>query len=267
MPETALQLTYDELQKQVAYFLHGTRRLAAINADELENLQAVINNGLRRFYYPAQVDPALAYDWSFLISDFDFYTEVGTQDYVMPFSFGGAYGPLHHDPDDEIKVSIHKVTPNKILYQRQMNVTVTNWPTLYAERAVMQGGTNGQRWKIMLWPSPSAVFHLHGTMRVHPLGPNGTQEYLYGGAEHSQTILESCLAQAELQIDGQPGAHANEFKQCLATSIVLDSQMHAPEKLGYNGNNSGAQGALMRPDGQFFESFGTVTMGGVNYGS
>lgn len=266
MPETALQLTYDELQKKLAWFMHGTRRLKAINADDLEVIQSTINDGLRRFYYPAQVNAEYQHDWSFLLSDFTFKTEVGTQDYVMPFNFGGAYGPLHHDPSDQIKVSITKVTPNKILFQRQLNVTITNWPTMYAERAVAQGGTNGQRWKIMLYPSPSAVYTLHGTMRIHPLGPNGTQEYLYGGAEHSQTIIESCLAQAELQIDGQPGAHAAEFLNCLHTSIMLDNQMHAPEVLGYNGNDTmNNSGSLLRPDGGFFENFSSVTMGGTAY--
>ncbi|MHB1950118.1 MAG: hypothetical protein ACYCQK_01435 [Acidiferrobacteraceae bacterium] len=266
MPETALQLTYEELQKQVAYFLFGTRRLRAINADDAENLQAVVNNGLRRFYYPAQVDPTLAHDWSFLVGDFTFITEVGTQDYLMPFNFGGAIGPLHHDPGDNIKVSVVKVTPNKLLWQRQLNVTITNWPTMYAERPVPQGGATAQRWKIMLWPSPSAVYTLHGSMRVLPLGPNGAQEYLYGGPEHSQTILESCLAQAELQLDGAPGAHAAAFRNCLLTSIILDQQMHAPEVLGYNANdNFNNGGAILRPDGQFFENFSQVTYNNSAY--
>lgn len=268
MPETALALTYDELQKQCAQFLHGTRNLRAINANETENLQALINNGLRDFYYPSQVDPSLRHDWSFLVSDFEFLTEVGTEDYLMPFNFGGAIGPLYHDPEDQIKVSVQKVAANKILQQRQMQITLTNWPTMYAERAVMQGGTQSTRWKIMLWPSPSAQYTFHGTMRVHPLGPNGTQEYLYGGVEHSQTIIEACMAQCELQIDGQPGAHAAAFKNRMWTSVVLDNQMHAAEKLGYNGNNSRGDSSLMRPDGAgYFENFSTVTMGGVSYGS
>lgn len=268
MVETGLALTLEEVQKQVAQFLYGTRNLRALNADDQENLGALIKNGLRRFYYPAQIDPNLRHDWSFLISAFDFFTEVGTQDYVMPYNFGGAIGPLHHNPPDQIKVSIAKVTVNKILWQRQMQVTITNWPVMYAEQAVSQGGTNSTRWQIMVWPSPSAVYHLHGRMRIHPLAPNGTQEYLYGGNEHSQTILESCLAQAELQIDGQPGAHAEEFKECLLSSITLDTQMHQPESLGYCDNPThGHGGVLMRPDGSgFFENFGAVTVGGQNYG-
>jgi hypothetical protein len=267
MPETALALTYDELQKQVAQFTYGTRNLQSLSPDENENLLALINNGLRRFYYPAQVDAELRHDWSFLISDFSFITEVGTQDYVMPFNFGGAIGPLYHNPPDQIKVSVAKVTAAKILWQRQMQVTLTNWPVMYAERAVSQGGTQSTRWKIMLWPAPSAVYSLAGTMRIHPLGPNGTQEYFYGGNEHSQTILESCLAQAEIQIEGQPGTHAAEFKACLWTSIVLDNQMHAPESLGYCGDGRmGEASALMRPDGAgYFDNFGSITYGGNVY--
>lgn len=267
MPETALSLTYDELQKQVAQYAYGTRNLKSLNQDDIEQLKATINGGLRRFYYPAQLGPEFLHDWSFLVAGFDFLTEVGTDDYLMPFNFGGAIGPLHHDPNDNIKISMQKVTPNQILSHRQQNMTITNWPTLYAEMAVPQGGVNGLRWKIMVWPSPSAEYHLFGRMRVLPLGPNGIQDMLYGGPEHSQTIIESCKAQAELDLDGTPGPHFAEFKQCLLTSIMLDGSMHAPEKLGYNGNSSYVGSALMRPDGGYFENFSNITYGGSSYTS
>lgn len=264
--ETALTLTYDELQKQVSDYAYGTRNLRRINADDLERLESVCFNGLRRFYYPQQLNINISHDWSFLVSNFDFYTETSVPDYVMPFNFGGAIGPLHHDPADNVRTSITKVTPNKITWQRQSNITIVNWPTMYAESSVSSGGRQSQRWQLMLWPTPAAVYHFHGRMRIQPLAPNGNQIYLYGGPEHSQTIIEACLAEAELKIDGQPGAHAAAFQQCMLTSVTLDSSMHSAELVGYNGDGDGRwDQSLMRPDGRGFENFGSVTVGGQVY--
>lgn len=266
MPETALTLTYDELQKQVADYMFGTRNLKRVNADDTERLQSVVFNGLRKFYYPQQLGVQFTHDWSFLVTDFDFKTEASTPDYVMPFDFGGTVGPMHHDGADNVRTSLTKVTVNKILFQRQTLLSITNWPTMYAESPVNQGGRASTRWKLMLWPTPSAVYRLHGRMRIQPLAPNGAQMYLYGGPEHSQTIIESCLAEAELKYENQPGAHAAAFQSCLLTSIALDHSMHGPELLGYNGDGDDRRdSSLLRPDGRGFENFAAVTVGGTDY--
>lgn len=264
MPETGLTLTFDELQKQVADFMNGTRILKRINPDETERLNAVIFNGLRRFYYPAMLSVDMAHDWSFLTTNFDLFTQPGVSDYTMPFDFGGAIGPLHHDPADNIRTSVTKVAPNKILWQRQANVTIVNWPTMYAETPIHTGGRSSTRWTVMFWPTPAAQYHFHGRMRIQPLAPNGTQMYLYGGPEHSQTILEACLAEAEMKIDGQPGPHANAFKECLLTSIMLDASMHGAELIGYNGDGDERRdSSLFRPDGRGFENFTPISMSGT----
>lgn len=265
MPETGLTLDFEELQKQTAFYLTGTRRIQRLGEDDLENVNAVVKNGLRRFYYPMQVDPSLHHDWSFLRSELTFKTEVGTDDYLMPYNFGGAEGPLYHDPSDGIKISIAKTTPDRVLYHRQLDTTVTNWPIMYAERPSQNGGRSGIRWQVMLWPSPSAEYLLRGVQRIHPLAPNGNQIYLYGGPEHSQTIIEACLAAAELQLEGQPGTHFLEFKNCLMTSIVMDQTLHQAETYGYNGNGTNLNSSLLRPDGRGFENFNSATYNNVAY--
>lgn len=263
MPETGLTLTFDELQKQVADFMIGTRVLRRINPEETERLNAVIFNGLRKFYYPAMLSVELAHDWSFLLSSFEFKTQANVSDYTMPFDFGGTVGQLHHEPADNIRTSITKVTPNRIIQQRQANVTIVNWPTMYAETAAHTGGRSSTRWQMMLWPTPAGEYNLKGRMRILPLAPNGAQIYLYGGPEHSQTIIEACLAEAEMKVDGQTGPHAMAFKECLLTSIYLDASMHGPELIGYNGNGDYRRdSSLYRPDGRGFENFTAVSCSG-----
>lgn len=261
MPETGLTLTYPELQAQVAYYLFGVDDPKLISKLEQRVLTRVIANGLRRFYYPAQADPELHHDWTFLYTQIQFKVEVGTQDYIMPFDFGGMVGPLHHEPTDNIRVSVIKTSAQRILMFRQMNISLSLWPMYYAERPVATGGRTSTRWQIMLWPSPSATYTFEGTQRLLPLAAGGSQPYLYGGPEHSQTIIEACLAQAELQLENKPGAHAAEFLSCLRSSIVMDQTAHAPETLGYNGASQGVNPALMR-DGLHFENFTNVTVNG-----
>ena len=47
--------------------------------------------------------------------------------------------------------------------------------------------------------------------------------YAYGGAEHAETILESCLAVAELRLDDMAGPHNQQFMARLAASISRHS--------------------------------------------
>lgn len=266
MPETGLTLTYDELTAQVCLLLHGVDDITSEGISQMERNQVrrAITNGLRRFYYPAQVDQGLIYDWTFLTTEFTFKTEIGTDDYLMPFSFGGTVGPLVHDPADQIRVSIVKTTVNDILSFRQLNLQLSSWPQRYAERPVPMGGREGQRWELMMWPSPSAEFLFHGQQRIQPLAPGNDQQYLYGGPEHSQTIIEACLAAAELMQDG-PGPHAVEFMNCLKTSIALDQTMHQPDYLGYNADyRRGASNPTMR-DSRRFENFSPVSVQGTVY--
>lgn len=259
MPETGLTLTYADLQSQVGFFLFGQDDVTMIAPFDLRTLARVITNGLRRFYYPMQIMDGTIHDWSFLRTKLTLKLASGTSDYEMPFDFGGAEGDLYHDPSDNIKFPVRKVTPDKVLERRMYATTLTAWPQIYAERAVHKGGRQSTRWEIMVWPDPAASYTLLGTYRVLPLAPGTAQNYLYGGPEHSQTIVEACLAAAELQM-GDPGVHAQEFASCLKTSIALDQSMHQPEYLGYNGGGGG-NSSLMRGDG-YFENFDAVTSNG-----
>lgn len=263
MPELDLTLTYDELLSQVCFFLHGIDDPKKITTWEQRQLARCVKNGLRRFYYPVQVEQGITWDWSFLKAPFTFVTEVGTQDYVQPYNFGGVVGPLHHVPTDNIRVPIVKTTVDKILSYRELNISLSLWPMHYAELSAHQGGLKSQRWTLMVWPVPSAVYTFKGVQRILPLAPDGEQIYLYGGPEHSQTIIEACLAAAELQQEAGPGPHAAEFANCLRSSIALDATMHAPEFIGYNGDSRhGGPNPLMR-DERHFENFSPVTSNNV----
>jgi hypothetical protein len=62
--------------------------------------------------------------------------------------------------------------------------------------------------------------------------------YHYGGLLHSKTVLESCLQQAELQVnDVIDGPHNKTYAMELARSVQIDAG-NAAVNLGYCGDNS-----------------------------
>src|ERR1051326_8797451 len=90
-----------------------------LKVSELERrkMERWIKNGLRRFYYPPQPQGGY-YNWRFLQAVFTFEVDPNTVDYRMPATFGGLIGDLVHIPGDNVRLSVIKVTPGKILEMR-----------------------------------------------------------------------------------------------------------------------------------------------------
>lgn len=236
MPESTLAVDFAEIKAQVTYLAHGTRDTSSLTSEEQANIDSIIRNGLRKFYYPQIVNAQYNHDWSFLKPVFTLVTVSGKSDYTQEGDFGGLAGDLQFSPDDNQGGPILKVPENTILEMRSWSTDTSGAPSHYAERPVRSGGLESQRWQIMLWPEPDGEYELKGRFRVSPNALTATQKYPYGGVEHAQTILEACLAEAEIQIDRQPGPHSTAFLTALAASIAYDQRGHSPDYLGYNGN-------------------------------
>lgn len=96
-------------------------------------------------------------------------------------------------------------------------------------------GTVGQRFEMLLYPKPSAANILSFQMNILPEKLTGANPQIYGGAAHSETVLESCLAVAEERYDDTlNGLHKSKFVEKLFASVSLDSKMNRPENLGNN---------------------------------
>jgi hypothetical protein len=268
VPATGLTLTRDELRAQMATEIFGIdfddgQKITPLESRKLDRW---LINGLRRFYYPDPDARGIVHQWRFLKTEFTFHVDVNTIDYLQPATFGGLIGDLVHVPTDNVRLSVVKVTPDRILHMRQQNLTLTNYPFFYAERSVLSGGISPTAWEIMVWPAPSGSYTFKGTQHINPLAPNAEQPWLYGGPEHSQTILAACLAEAESKGDGVVGIREQEFQTRLAASIGADDGMHQADNLGMNLDSSvlGGSSAITR-GGRYFENFDPVTYGGSVY--
>jgi hypothetical protein len=114
-------------------------------------------------------------------------------------------------------------------------------PYYAAIRPKVQETTTGQRFEIMFYPIMSTALTISYAMRLLPeMLVDTSIEYPYGGATHADTILASCLAAAEVQIQDGHGPLWVAYKEALTASITSDNAMNSVQNFGYNGDNSDA---------------------------
>lgn len=264
MSKSSLAIDHAELQARVAYLLHGVRSTANLSSDETDNIASIIKSGLRKFYYPHIVDPNIRHIWSFLRVRLTLPLSSNVNEYELPDDFGGMTGEMHFKLEDQGYREVVKVNDNKILRLRSRNLSVSSFPMYYAERPEKATGTLGQKWILMVWPDPDGNYTLNGRYWVHPQALTSSLDVPYGGLEHSETILEACLAAAEQQIDGQQGIHTRAFERALQASIQYDQMSHRPDTLGVDTPYSNAGDEGIRPDGRY-ENYNVITYGNTQY--
>lgn len=163
--------------------------------------------------------------------------------FTLPWDYGGMSGDgrFTYNVDENRLVNIQVTTESRIRALRQQTVG-TGTPYLAAIIPLKpSAATQGQRWGVMFHPPPNDVFTLH--YRYFVLADalvDSTAEYPYGSAAHSETILESCLAIAEIrEKDDASTLHQDRFKILLQASIDHDAQLgEAVIRYGYNGDGS-----------------------------
>lgn len=110
-------------------------------------------------------------------------------------------------------------------------VTLLAPPKRFAIRpqASTPATTTGQRFEMLVFPTPDAVYTVNYRYSLAPDGVTSSATYPYGGAQHAETFLSACTAKAELIVKGEPGPHAAEFQKNLAASIIMDRRARNAE--------------------------------------
>ena len=162
--------------------------------------------------------------------------------FTLPWDFGALSGDgsfAYHR--DSAHVQPIALTSDANIRQLRMGSVSSGTPYLAAITPLSTDGSQGQRHVVQFHPPPSDVFVL--TYRYHIL-PNAlvdtTAEYPYGSVAHSQTILASCLAVAEVrEKDDATATQQARFANLLQGSIDHDRQYgESAIELGYNGDGS-----------------------------
>jgi hypothetical protein len=157
--------------------------------------------------------------------------------YRLSDDFGGASEDSFTFGTDEAYRTLKRASDAIIRSFYQGGVT-SGIPEYGAVRPVANfTGATGQRFELYVWPTPSQVFTLSFKKLILPDALTSSFPYTYGGMAHSETLIASCLASAEIKLNDEKGVRFVEFIDNLKASIAVDRRNISPW-LGYNSDRS-----------------------------
>ena len=179
--------------------------------------------------------------------------------YDLPDDFGGFRGSISfYDGDGYVPLRITNESNMRVLRsQNDIRKGVPEYAALI-NKTVASNTTTGQRFQMMVWPYPDAVYSIrynYSLITDTVMSDSGGNEVVdddpvprdttipVGGALHGETIIASCLTVAEGLVDefNNPGKMQARYLERLAASINLDRRSNLPDYFGYNGDNSDSQ--------------------------
>ena len=234
-----LALDYDLLVEKVGDFLGYGRDPDALTADQLADIESCLHDGLREFYAPPRLaGTGYAHEWTFLRPLRTIITTVSDiYEYDLPIEYAGF-------PEDTLTIRstsgaycpIQRVGESAIRKRRSIDGTSSSGPPEFIAVLPLSVVGTEQRFQIICWPTPDAAYTLEGRMLVNPLKLSKQNPHPYGGPQHSQTVLEACLAAAERMRGDMDGHHRTGFYERLAASIQVDKKQSRGAHLGRNGD-------------------------------
>jgi hypothetical protein len=244
--ESTLMLRLPDLQVAVGVFAGWGSDSEAWSATETAIILDCVQSGLSRFYFPEpQFQNGVTYEWSFL-------KPLGT----APFPAGATVADL---PDDynsiEGPVTIQAVgvvsQPYKIwmvnpgIIEEKYSIYATQTgPPMFCAILPIKGTSpdKSQRMQLYLFPQADMDYILQFQYSINPNMLTTDAPYAYGGAQHAETIKESCLAVFEERYDDTPGGpHSMAFTKRMLASIGMDRRNKSP-RAGYNRDASDERG-------------------------
>jgi hypothetical protein len=238
--ESTLAIVWQEHQARVGKFLgygagpnYGDPPWSATQQFDIDGDVA---SGLRQFYWPTlAMGDSGVYLWSFLKPTARLGVTAGQNTMPLPDDFGGVEGEVTVSSTVGIQWFPLKFDNEGLVYEQYAQFpTTTGRPQKVAQQHLKgTGPTQGQRSQLLIWPMPDQAYVLQFEYFILPNYLSVPFPYAYGGAEHAETILESCLAIAELRQDDAAGVHGQQFAQRLLASIGQDRKKK-PQSFGIN---------------------------------
>lgn len=252
MAESTLNLGYADLIAKTGIFLGWGRGLMlggvptgdpAYTASQQYILDDAVASGVRQFYFPPSLQPGgPVYDWSFLHPTASLDLPNAAKQLQMPDDFGGFEGELTCFPAGSPQTakpwSMRLYNEGKI--REMFSTTPTaQGPPMFGGLSPIKGTTqvSSTRTNLLIFPAADQEYTVQFQYYILPDYLTGNNPYVYGGAAHAETILESCLAIAEQRMNMMPPVHSAKFMERLAASIGMDRKNKA-QVLGYNGDGS-----------------------------
>lgn len=136
----------------------------------------------------------------------------------ITYAVGSGYGPVRTTGEGRIR------------RLWEPSIQIAGAPTLAAVRPKAQVSGSQQLYELVTDLVPDDEYVWTYQYRVHPPDVSAANPYPYGAMEHAETILEACLAAAE--VDLAVDTHQKRFALLLAQSIETDRRNGSPEVIG-----------------------------------
>lgn len=238
MAESTLTLGWPELKAEVAFYLGYSRDSGEWAAKEITEIEALVQAGYRQFLNPPGLGDAPPWEWAFLKPVTTIDTAADDYDYDLPDDFGSIDGDLTFASDDAAYEPVRVIGEGQVrTYRMSGAATQDGVPRRAAIRPKSSDQTAGQRWELILWPTPDAVYTLTYRYFVLTNKLSDAAPYPLGSMAHSETVLASCIDKAALMMDDEKGPRRQEFMERLQSSIAHDRRA-GQEFFGYNADNS-----------------------------
>ncbi len=227
MAESSLAAPWDELRKRVAFDRGYPTDPTVWDTRQIEIIEMCLRSGARLFYKPRPI-AGPPHEWSFLKPTFDLVLPVSERDVPLPADFGFLVDQLYFvDNTVTYMRPLQLKNIGKIQQYRQQATQTVSQPEFAAVASDSDpSALKGQRFMLMLWPTPDREYTVTGRYSVLPEALDPSRPYPYGGAAHAETLIQACLAASE-QLNGTPGPHSAHFAECLASSIEYDRRVGA----------------------------------------
>jgi hypothetical protein len=212
----ALEITYNEILREVGRYLGLARVPDDWSEQEQSDIADIIKGGLRSFYWPA------GHCWSFLMPTAAMSLAAEKRTYDLPDDFTNILpGGFTYAVDSKQAPIIRKSESEiRALWAK---AELSGPPVYFAIRAKVAESGGQTRYEALFYPVPSEDHILSFSYCVTPPAlESGVNENHLGGAVHSETVLEACLAAAEKTMEDKQDIHSQRFAALLANSIALD---------------------------------------------
>lgn len=225
--ESTLSVDYFGYMRAVADYYGSSRSVAEWgDPNDYESdywlFDDIVNTALLDFYSRE--------DWSILRPTATLTTVADTGDYTMPANFGSMLGGTMTYAVTQSQMTVHGTSQGVIDRKRQQDNTAGD-PQLFALVPVVGDGTTGQRWLIMLWPTPSAALSLVYQYTAHPNRINQYNRFPLGGMRMSRVIRQACLSEAESRTVGR-GEQTDLYERMILDAKEDDRMTNVPASLG-----------------------------------
>jgi len=170
--------------------------------------------------------------------------ELHQDNYGLDADVGLVHSPLAFKQSDNAEGPCHKTATHTIEKYRMLNNGVSSeTPRLFAIRTVARAETDETDQEMIFWPSISSAATVIYSYRVRAESLANDAGYPYGSSEHSETILQACLAVVE-EDEGQRGVHHAQFMEMLQNSAAADARQSRAQDYGYLGPVSQRYGGI-----------------------